>query len=63
MYPCLVIKQHASKIYILAYIPIRKTVLDHCQTNKNTCSSEGIHEQFEQGFKIEILKMSPELFA
>ena len=42
---------------------IRIAVYTHCQMNKNPCSNQEIHVLFEHGSELEILKMSPALFA
>ena len=42
---------------------IRIAVYTHCQMNENPRSNQEIHVLFEHGSELEILKMSPSLFA
>ena len=45
---------------------IRIAVYTHCQMNENPCSNQEIHLLFEHpsmGLNLNILKMSPALFA
>ena len=48
------------------YIPlisIRIVILTHSQINKNACSNQEIHVQFEHGFKLEHIISRMLLFA